>query len=565
MAAPMVSRVPAANMQDRIDRLENLVTSLVSKNNDEKEVITSSGEIPHQRDTSGQSSTPQTSSAVAAETAASKEPDDFEANQLVKIYQDEMSSQSPFVIIPPRTTASDLRQESPLLYRAIIIATSGYHSCRQAFYEKQISEFVTDHLLMRSHKSLELLQSILLFIAWYRRSAIISVQLNNLLQLAVGLVVELNLNRGPTFFDRSKMVLATPCSRALTYGPKTMDERRALLGCFYLSSAAATSLQRMDSMRLTRPIEESCQALIEKQVYPTDVQLAYVVKAQYLTERIAQTIHINEWDITFTAKPPVEMHIKAFQSEITAMKNSLPPSLQQNTSALMHLDFASIRLYEVALLDTPQSPSTNPIPTKPTHLENLYSLLLSTKSFITFFLSTPAETYHSLSYITWAQFAYALMILTRLTFFTSPSCPSWTIEIVRSIMDFSVVQDTLVARFEQARAHTMTQGENRAEREELYNGYIRKLHKARALFENRVKFEKSANAGWEQDKVRVMGPFEGKNRDVERGDGHPTPSTSNSGAMELMDDEMQLDPSLFDALNDDALNDNALWLDLATY
>ncbi|KAK9427508.1 hypothetical protein V1505DRAFT_358701 [Lipomyces doorenjongii] len=87
------------------------------------------------------------------------------------------------------------------------------------------------------------------------------------------------------------------------------------------------------------------------------------------------------------------------------MKNSLPPSLQQNASALMHLDFASIRLFEVALLDTPQSPSTNPIPTKPTHLENLYSLLLSTKSFkfITFFLSTPAETHHSLSYITWAQ------------------------------------------------------------------------------------------------------------------------------------------------------------------
>ncbi|KAK9254864.1 hypothetical protein V1507DRAFT_502915 [Lipomyces tetrasporus] len=315
-------------------------------------------------------------------------------------------------------------------------------------------------------------------------------------------------------------------------------------------------------MRLTRPIEESCQILIEMQVYPTDVQLAYVVKAQYLTERIAQTIHINEWDMTFTAKPPVEMHIRAFQSEITAMKNSLPLSLQQNTSALMHLDFASIRLYEVALLDTPQSPFTNPIPTKATHLENLYSLLLSTKSFITFFLSTPAETHHSLSYITWAQFAYALMILTRLTFFTSPSCPSWTIEIVRSIMDFSVVQDTLVARFEQARAHTfsrMTPGENRAEREELYNRYIRILHKARALFENRVKFEKSANAGWEQDKVRLIGPFKGKNRDVERGDGPPTPSTSNSGAMELMDDEMQLDQSLFDALNDDAF-----WLDLAT-
>ena len=69
----------------------------------------------------------------------------------------------------------------------------------------------------------------------YKRNAMVAAQLNSLLQLAVALVVDLNLNRGPTWFD--KMVLGTPCSGGLACGPGAMDERRALLGCFYLSSA----------------------------------------------------------------------------------------------------------------------------------------------------------------------------------------------------------------------------------------------------------------------------------------------------------------------------------------
>jgi hypothetical protein len=45
-------------------------------------------------------------------------------------------------------------------------------------------------------------------------------------------------------------------------------------------------------MRLTRQTKESCKALIEKAVYPTDPQLAYVAKAQYLT--VSRTYQIRK-------------------------------------------------------------------------------------------------------------------------------------------------------------------------------------------------------------------------------------------------------------------------------
>ncbi|OCL01882.1 hypothetical protein AOQ84DRAFT_201482 [Glonium stellatum] len=473
-----------------------------------------------------------------------------------------MTNQFPFVVIPPGTTASNFRRDLPLLYRAVIMATSSDYPSRQAFYEKQIVEFVTDHLLIRSHKNLDLLQGILLFITWYKRNTMVVTQLNNLLQLAIALIDDLYLNRSPTWFHKSKVLLALACSRSVKYGPKTMDERRALLGCFYLSSVAATSFQRLDSMRLTRQIEESCQALLEKPEYPTDLQVAYVVKAQYLTDRIAQNIHINEGNIVHSPKTPIEMHIKAFQSEIFAMRESLSPSLRLNTSVLMHLDFASMRLYEVALLDNPQNPTTNPIATDPAHLENLYSLLLSTKSFITATLATPGATYLSLSYIAWTQFTYSVAVLDRLTFFKSPSCPSWDVPFVRSVIDLSTVLSTFAGRFEQAREHTCSQmmpGENslRVEQANLYNRYALRTQMVREWFEHKAKFGNSANWDWEQAKVRLINAFEGKNKGMEQEHTPIPPTMAGYDIVELKDGNMQLDPSLFDGLNDDSF-----WLNL---
>ncbi len=168
------AHVQAESMQDRIDRLETIISSLVSKNNDtQKEAVPQ--EITPADNSSSQVLAEDTyyghgqQAVDDIETtllSSPLEPDEFEANELIKAYQNETVNQSPFVILPPGTTSSDLRQKLPLLYNAVILATSSHHPTRQAFYEKQIVEVVTDQLLIHNNKSLELLQSILLVITW---------------------------------------------------------------------------------------------------------------------------------------------------------------------------------------------------------------------------------------------------------------------------------------------------------------------------------------------------------------------------------------------------------------
>lgn len=492
---------------------------------------------------------------------AELEPDDFEANQLLDYYRVELTNQAPFVAITPGATIISLRRNSPFLYNAVIIATSIDYPSRQAFYEEKILEFVTNHLLIRSNKNLELLQGILIFIAWYKRRSIIPTHLTTLLQLAIALVSDLNLNRGPSWLDKSKMIFATACSGTPIFGPQTMDERRALLGCFYLSSATAASFQRLDAMRFTRQIEESCQALLQCAEYPTDLQLVYVVKIQYLTDRITQTIHINDINVTSPHKDILELHIRAFQSEIESIRESLPPSLAKNTSVLIHLSFASIRLHETALSTPPPSPATDTV-----RLTHLHTLLLSTASLLNTILSlfsssqssSTTPTPISISYITWTQFAYGLHILSRLTFFTSPSCASWDATLVRSICDFAEILTRFGGYLERARQSVVENGRGegvwkrvKEERVDLYSRYLVRIALVRDWFASKVQDLSKQKSG------SSLGLPTGLDEGMQQASIPAKAVTAVGSATGLGENEMQLDDAIFGNFGDEAF-----WLDL---
>ena len=66
-------------------------------------------------------------------------------------------------------------------------------------------------------------------------------KMTNMLQLAISLVVELELNKSPSVTDLKRKALldATEkpfCENSLNPERHTLDEMRAYMGCFYLSS-----------------------------------------------------------------------------------------------------------------------------------------------------------------------------------------------------------------------------------------------------------------------------------------------------------------------------------------
>ena len=100
------------------------------------------------------------------------EPDEQEAKNLLLEFKTNLAEQFPFVVLPLDSTTQSLRRERPLLWKAIMVASSHDNSHRQMTLGANLMEDLIMRLLFRAEKSLDLLQSLLSLIAWYTLSAI---------------------------------------------------------------------------------------------------------------------------------------------------------------------------------------------------------------------------------------------------------------------------------------------------------------------------------------------------------------------------------------------------------
>lgn len=165
------------------------------------------------------------------ESGEAPPPPDSDA-ALLHLYRSEMQRHHPFVIVPPDTSAAKLRADRPFLMSSIRMVASyrSPRSMRSQMYH--LMKHISDHLLIRSQKSLDLLLGIIVIVGWYHYHCLRHAQLNNLIALAVTLVGELWLNRNPERRDRANLEVL----RRGKVGAHTNEERRALAGVWFLSS-----------------------------------------------------------------------------------------------------------------------------------------------------------------------------------------------------------------------------------------------------------------------------------------------------------------------------------------
>ena len=89
-----------------------------------------------------------------------------EADDMLHVYQTQMTEHFPFVIVPAGTRTQDLRADKPFLYAAIILAASRQKLPRQTLAGSRLMEYLSIRMLLNGEKNLDLLQGILVYIAW---------------------------------------------------------------------------------------------------------------------------------------------------------------------------------------------------------------------------------------------------------------------------------------------------------------------------------------------------------------------------------------------------------------
>lgn len=118
------------------------------------------------------SSTTATMSPESASTASSSSsrpslwPQEAEAEGLLAEYRDQIQMLYPFVIVPPETSAAELLETRPFLWKAVMMQACHLDGARQIELGNRLLEDIGLACLTRPHKSLDLLQGLQILVAW---------------------------------------------------------------------------------------------------------------------------------------------------------------------------------------------------------------------------------------------------------------------------------------------------------------------------------------------------------------------------------------------------------------
>ncbi|KAJ5291799.1 hypothetical protein N7478_001050 [Penicillium angulare] len=346
--------------------------------------------------------------------------------------------------------------ERPFLFKAMVMVASYRNRPFQHQMGTKLTEEVGKRLLVDGERSLDLLQGLLIHIAWYHVHLGEVSQMTNLLQLAIALLADLGLNKPSHGTDRRKLMFG---SSKLTQGavaesrPLRNDETRALLGCFFVSSMfvlpfhvhitcpnsnrVSAIFRRIPALGYTNYMERQLQSLLDSREYECDVLLAEMTHVQQFAERVFEAMRYDEAEDPTIPHAPIALHLKALRKEFQCQSMTSPNELQNDKLLNVQKCAVEVFIHENGINDS----FWNPPSTTNERIDVMWNLLQSIKCFFESFLDLSPETVFQIPYSGWGQSTYVILIFSRLS---QLECPGWDPQMVRDTYDFSGMIEALI-------------------------------------------------------------------------------------------------------------------------
>ncbi|KAF2865948.1 hypothetical protein BDV95DRAFT_585460 [Massariosphaeria phaeospora] len=373
-------------------------------------------------------------------------PNHHEAVSLLDLYKSEIAPLSPFVALPSHTSPEQLRLEKPILFMAIMMVACQKDAPRQLNLARIVRHEISKAVWTNGERRLALVEAILVYAAWQHVHIDLGSQLLNLLHTAVSLLTELGLNKEPnTTSNTSPGAIGEIDRERATAVVRSLEERRALLGVFCLSSITKICLKDMETIKFTRYADRCCRALAEAKEFPSDIYLVHLARLQQKAARVGEMFYSEELEDVTGMTAPLTMGMSLIEQEITAMGQTLHLDLVEFPLLQISYQTLNLYLYKTALDDRlfPASTASTTILLR-THL--LTSCLSSITTLISHFFSLPHQTLFSLPYVIWGQLGHAMLILSRLS---DVQHGTWNRSYVAGVMDPKETSRRLARRLEE--------------------------------------------------------------------------------------------------------------------
>ncbi|RDW76526.1 fungal specific transcription factor domain-containing protein [Aspergillus mulundensis] len=372
-----------------------------------------------------------------------------EADQVLEEYMTTMLPEFPFVPLSS-TNSSDMLKDQPLLLKTILWVCRPPPPEPSAAFERWFRQHIAHHTVVLMNKSLELVQAILVFLAWNDIYFYAAAKDTALVQLAICLIDDLRLARprrreGSAF--ESIVEDAAQMQNKLPQEPKqTRAECRTLMGVYYTASTLCSLLGKRYRLEYTAHFDDCCKQLQSEQEYPTDPLLVSLVGIR----RIAMKVNNSFWEmIGNTNNQPsggvYSIAVAAIRNELDAFMNQLPPSLKWNHLLRTHCASIRIRLFEPFKFGVGDKCETQ----GSTHLrsQTIWNCLQSTHELYDAFRLVPVESFPSLTVISILHIALAIIKASRLLCVEDPA---WDLNTARTMYNLPGILQQLSKVFEDA-------------------------------------------------------------------------------------------------------------------
>ncbi|KAL2851730.1 hypothetical protein BJX68DRAFT_265978 [Aspergillus pseudodeflectus] len=375
-------------------------------------------------------------------------PDDllstaFGTQALLTSFQTELSPYFPFIVLPMGITAAELQASSPFLFDTILMVSDVSNANRQLRMARRIREAIGSSVVANGEMSLDLIQGLLVVLAWYQFQLELKSSFGGFLHVALGMLRGLGLGRKPGAGAGGTSMLRLDDFRfdpTHQNAERTLDERRVYLGCFYLTAVALICTDDVEPMRYTAYTEECCRVL-ESAGGSTDLYLVRLVRVHRMVERLGRMVSLDD-DAPYEESPtPILTRIKSFEAELQRTKQTQPPHSLHDAILQLHHFTLEIKQYSIALEDD--------FPRHETHLSAgltlLTSCLSAAKAFIDLFSAIPTRNYLNLPYPVWSAYFYVLGTLSNLLLFAGEG---WDRDHVRNTLHLEGIIETFIAKIE---------------------------------------------------------------------------------------------------------------------
>ncbi|KFY07957.1 hypothetical protein V492_06681 [Pseudogymnoascus sp. VKM F-4246] len=376
-----------------------------------------------------------------------------ELEEALETYRTKMVPNFPVVCIRPDVTVEGMRSERPFLF-LVIRAICSKNLRRQDALVLEVKKTLGREMLLEGTKTLDLFLGILVFGGWCHYSICSKPIISTVIQLGMSLAFDLGLTKpllGEHVDVMRHYIIAHGCPKR-SNGPSrvvTMEERRAVVGLYLVSSVASNYFQRTELMRWTPYLGECLRILEESQDFPTDSLLVHMIRAQLICNKGAT----SSWDDMFgdtTNQVPPNFYAKSLRSQLDDMERSIPVELKPNAILQLHIYATTLTIHAHCLGSTPPPPYPDPA-AQIQRLESLWATFTAVKSWFGVFLSLdafPLSRYRHLSIATLTQLGHCLAALYRLTSFESPDV-AWCGDRVRVELDIGHVTRLLAERWDE--------------------------------------------------------------------------------------------------------------------